>query len=243
MDTRHLEQLREIEADYWWHVNKRRVVVRFLSLWAVTSGRLLEVGCGGGLLSAALTRDGWNVVAGDRNPEALAFAREQGVRHAVAFDANAAWPVASGRFDLVLMLDVLEHLADDAHAARELHRVLRPGGAALLTVPAHPFLFSDWDRLLGHYRRYRRAQLVSLVQNCGLKPLMVSYWNTVAFLPAFVLRGKYRLWNSTLKHAEFPHVPSWVNKLLKLSGWLESLWLPRSVCAFGLSLAALGIKE
>ena len=77
--------------------------------------------------------------------------------------------------------DVLEHIADDAAAAREIARVLRPGGVFIFSVPAHPWLWSAHDVALWHQRRYRRPDLIRLLEGSGLGLRWLSYWNAVLF--------------------------------------------------------------
>jgi SAM-dependent methyltransferase len=87
------------------------------------------------------------------------------------------WP------DVVLLLDVLEHLDDDAAALREARALLRPGGALVITVPAYQWLWSDHDVLLQHRRRYTLRRLRARVTAAGLSISHASYFNTL-LLPA-----------------------------------------------------------
>jgi hypothetical protein len=92
---------------------------------------------------------------------------------------------------------------------------------AVLTVPAHPFLFSSWDKVLGHYRRYSKSLLELTVRDAGFQPILLSYYNALSFFPAVIFRGKDRLLGRQLERAEFPEVPELVNTFLKLWGRLE----------------------
>ncbi len=243
MDPRHLLELREKEASYWWHVNKRRLVMALLRGCVQPGGSILEVGCGGGFLSAALVGDGWREVASDVSYDAARFARDRGATDALVFDAGGGWPFADGSFDAVLMTDVLEHLDEDETALAEAGRILRPGGAVVVTVPAHPFLFSTWDRLVGHRRRYTRTSLTRTVRRAGLCPRRLTAWNLISFAPAVVLRTKDRWFGSTPDHAEFPEVPRVVNACLKWIGHLERTVGARVDLRWGLSYAAVLSKD
>jgi SAM-dependent methyltransferase len=89
-------------------------------------------------------------------------------------------PIADNVFGAVLLLDVLEHV-DDHAALAEVHRVLRPGGVAVITVPAVPWLWSYRDEAAGHLRRYGRRQLVQAITGARLAVLAVQYYQCLLF--------------------------------------------------------------
>ncbi|HTX60193.1 MAG TPA: class I SAM-dependent methyltransferase, partial [Verrucomicrobiae bacterium] len=132
---------------------------------ALLPGRLVyNVGCGGGYFSALAAARGCTVVACEPDPQAYALAAKSapaGVTVlACGLDAFAAnRPPA----DVVVMHDVLEHIEDDGAAVEQLARLVRPGGALAISVPSMPALFGLHDELLGHYRRYRQAELRRLI--------------------------------------------------------------------------------
>jgi len=222
MDENHLLELSLLEANYWWHVNKRQLVFRFLDSQNISKSRILEVGCGGGLLSSLLTQAGANVIATDISINATRAAKNLGVTKSTIFDAGQPWPFKNYSFKAVIMLDVLEHIADDIACLREARRVLRRDGIAVLTVPAHPFLFSSWDKILGHHRRYSKSLLQLALRKAGFQTILISYHNVLSFIPALIIRGKDRLFNGRIESAEFPRVPEIINKCLKWWGRLES---------------------
>ncbi len=227
------------ETNYWWFVNKRRLARMLLARHAARRGVVLEAGCGGGLFSSELVRDGWRVISGDLSPAAAHFAHEQGVPEALAFDANAGWPVADASVDAVVMLDMLEHVKDDLGALREVRRVLRPGGVAILTVPAYQFLYSSWDEYNEHFRRYTARGLARTARAAGLEVERSSYWNKISVPAAILLRWRDRLLGTKLKDLEFPPVPNWVNAALIAYGRVECAWLRYLPLPMGLSVWAV----
>jgi SAM-dependent methyltransferase len=82
----------------------------------------------------------------------------------------------NGAWDVVFLLDVLEHLPDDAGALREVHRALAPGGLVFVTVPALRFFWSWNDDAIGHQRRYARGDLVDVAQKTGFEVLDARYF-------------------------------------------------------------------
>ena len=221
MDEKHLLELCLKEENYWWHVNKRQLVLKFLDSQNISNSRILEVGCGGGFLSSLLAQAGANVVATDMSINATRSVKDRGVTKSLTFDAGQPWPFKNDSFQVVIMLDVLEHIEDDIACLLEARRVLSRGGIALLTVPAHQFLFSSWDKVLGHHRRYSKSILRLAFRSVGFQPILISYHNVLSFFPALILRVKDRLFGSRLDFAEFPRVPEIVNKCLKWWGRLE----------------------
>ena len=221
MDEKHLLELRLKEENYWWHVNKRQLVLKFLDNQNISNSRILEVGCGGGFLSSILTQAGANVVATDMLFNATRSVKDRGATKSLTFDAGQPWPFKKYSFKAVIMLDVLEHIEDDIASLHEVRRVLSQDGIVVLTVPAHQFLFSSWDKVLGHHRRYSKSLLQLAFRKVGFQPILISYYNILSFFPAMILRGKDRLFGCRLECAEFPDVPKVVNKCLKWWGRLE----------------------
>lgn len=239
MQKEHLLELRDKELTYWWHTNKRRLVFKSLAKWNLLSSRILEIGSGGGLLSAMLHHAGADVVASDLHMEACGFARDSGVHKVLVFDASRHWPLKPSSFQTVLVLDVLEHFQDDVAFLTEVRRVLSPGGIGLINVPAYQFIFSTWDKALGHFRRYSKSSLIRVIKAAGLQIRTISYWNMLSLIPAIIIRGRDRFRQSTTLKAEFPWIPSYVNEGLKQWGRLELSAISTMSLPFGLSLFAV----
>lgn len=94
---------------------------------------------------------------------------------------------ADKSFDSIIMVNVLEHIEDDATALSECHRILRPGGALLILVPALPFLFSKLDQIHGHFRRYKKTELAKGVRNAGLEIQEIRYFDFLGMVPWWLL--------------------------------------------------------
>ena len=175
------------EMVHWWFRGRRTLLERLLARHLrgrLEPPRILDFGCGTGGNAVGYASIG-PVVGAEPDREALRFAgsRPAATRHRLDYcrAGGTALPLRSASFDAVIASDVLEHIADDGAAAREIARVLRPGGVFIFSVPAHPWLWSAHDIALWHQRRYRRPELVRLLRGAGLEPRWLSYWNAVLF--------------------------------------------------------------
>lgn len=242
MHLRDLEQMHAVEVDHWWFAGKRMLFKRILAERLARPGlRMLDVGSGTGAVPADFQRHGW-ILATDRSLDAMRFARGRGVAAAAVSDATLL-PVASAAVDLVLAFDVIEHVDDDRGMLVEIARVLRPGGAVAIHVPAWPSLWSRHDEVLQHKRRYTRRSLARLIAE---SPLDLEYlgWSSAAILaPAFVLRGIERIVGPRTETADIYPAPAPVNALLKGIYRIEAALAATTGLPFGLSLAAIAVRR
>ena len=166
------------------HAFRNAMIVRELKRRARPPAEVLDAGCGDGSLTATLTRLGYRVSAVDASPLCVERCR-QAVAGMPGGEESAslvrqsgldALPFADGSFDASVSGEVLEHVADDAAAARELGRVLRPGGLCVVTVPADPALWGIEDEWAGHLRRYTERQLADLFSGAGFMVISLRRW-------------------------------------------------------------------
>ncbi|MBI2586279.1 MAG: methyltransferase domain-containing protein [Rhodospirillales bacterium] len=156
------------------------------------AGEAVEIGAGTGTFSRRLLAHVDCLELVEPAPElarrlAGAFAGEARVgvvaRTAEEYLADAS-PVSR---DCAVMINVLEHLADDTRVMAGLFRLLKPGGHLLVFVPALPWLFGAMDEALGHYRRYRRAALIGLARDQGFEVIADRYFDFFGVLPWWVV--------------------------------------------------------
>jgi len=191
---------------------------RWKAYWAgmlrrFVAGNVLDVGAGIGSNAGPLmsTRvHGWTALEPD---ESLAAT----IRDRIAAGALPALcqPLAGtladiapdARFDAILYIDVLEHIADDRAEAEAAAGHLAPGGRLVVLVPAHPFLFSPFDAAIGHHRRYDRASLLALAPpRCRLEMFRMldsvgffaSLANKLLLRTAHPTAGQIRLWDRAM---------------------------------------------
>ena len=168
MEPERLRRLAEIEDWHFWFAGRRELVDRLVSA-ELAGGRrdVLDVGCGTGSTLARYAAD-HRATGVDASPEAVAAARARVPRATVDRAEAESLPFADESFDVVFLLDVLEH-ADDRAALAEVARVLRAAACAVASVPAMPALWSYRDAGAGHLRRYTRASVGALADSAGLE--------------------------------------------------------------------------
>ena len=207
----------------------------------VRHGRLeiLDVGCGTGALLREVEAFG-NARGIDMSPEAIQYCQRRGLSN-VQQGSITNIPFPDNCFDVVMALDVLEHVADDQNGLAEVFRVLKPGGHALLFVPAFRSLWSITDELSHHFRRYTRPEFSGKVAAAGLQIVRSSYFNTFLFLPIALVRLFVRWRNIKLSSEERLMSPL-LNRLFFIIFRLESLVFNYVNFPFGISVYILAAK-
>jgi SAM-dependent methyltransferase len=172
----------EAEEAQWWYAGQRAIALGLLEPAMREVGaecpRLLDAGCGTGFNLVPLGRLG-RASGIDLAPEALARCRVRAVR--VARADLRRLPFADATFDVATSFDVLYHawVEDDGAAVREMVRVLRPGGLALVRVPALEALRGAHDAEVQTRHRYTRGELLTLLESSGLVVRRITYCNSL----------------------------------------------------------------
>ena len=244
MDERFHAFEREVEDWHWWYRVRRQILDGKLAALGLDrdKARLLDLGCGTGGASLVLSSYG-HAVGVDRSPASFAIARDRPYAHRVVASAGATLPFAEASFDVVCALDILEHLDDDAAAARELYRICKPDGAVIVFVPAFDFLWGYNDEYSHHKRRYNEAQLKSLLINAGFAIDHSGYFNAVLFFPTLVARLVQRALPKLTNGMEHSTRPTPLNDVLTRVFQLELPILRRGGLPFGTSVFAVGHKS
>jgi SAM-dependent methyltransferase len=146
------------------------------------SGRILEVGAGRGTYSEYFAEHG-HLTALEPSESHSAALRERmkDFPNVVVVTAQLNGAAAPGSYDTVVLLNVLEHIPDDHEALGDIYESLAPGGKMVLWVPAFECLYGKFDERIGHYRRYRRNELLALVHNTGFQQVTAKYTNLPGF--------------------------------------------------------------
>ncbi|MEA5593945.1 class I SAM-dependent methyltransferase [Rivularia sp. UHCC 0363] len=236
-------QYASVEDKHWWFVARRQIIEQvILKLNLPKNAQILEAGCGTGGNLQMLSRYG-KVSAMELDEIACQLANQRQVIQVKRGSLPDNIPFNS-QYDLILILDVIEHLDDDLSALKALYYKLKPGGYLLVTVPAYQFLWSEHDEINHHKRRYRLTGLKQVVKNAGYKIGYGSYFNTVLFPVVAIVRGLAKLpkqnKNQPSSDLVLPSKP--VNQIFKWLFASERYLINRLSLPFGVSILLLARK-
>ena len=187
MQEHELVTLSYAKTDY-----RRQGAIR-LALDHVSGSDVLDMRCLEGELSVVLALEGRKVVGLDGFAGAVERTNEEATRNGINQQIAQVWSltdlykhVGDKKFDSVLCLDLLNHVDNDRNTLQEISEVVKPGGKLIILAPAFPALLGKRDESLGHLRRYKKKELVKLLDEFGFKADLCRYWNALA-LPGYVL--------------------------------------------------------
>jgi SAM-dependent methyltransferase len=247
-DPLHFRSLVSVEDRHFWFRARNDVIstlVRQITAPLRPGYSVLEMGCGdGNVLRFLQAVCGTGCVIGmDLYLEGLRYARSRAACNLVQGDV-ARPPFRKG-FQLIGMFDVLEHIADDSEMLGHVWNLLEANGVLLLTVPAHPHLWSYFDEISGHCRRYEKDELRLKLERSGFKVefltgYMASIYPLMYLTRRFKSKGKQQPGEAL---SEEVRVVPIINGILSLLLSLESKWLSRrKQLPFGASLVAIARK-
>jgi len=181
-----VESLAGSDDQHWWFRSKAVIVSHLIERFA-PPGQLADIGAGAGGVTGQLAPDR-RPLAVEGSPELVAICARRGVRAVQGLARDL--PLGPRSVAVVTMLDVIEHLPDPIGPLREARRVLRPDGVLVVTVPAHAWLWSDADELLGHVKRYTRPLLRAELEAGGFRPVWISHVFSWLVAPVYVSRRR-----------------------------------------------------
>lgn len=185
MDESYVRKYPDLERHHFWWSARQRIAFDFVQA-AARLPRLLDVGCGSGATLEVLEPICASVQGVEIDP--LAVLPSSRIKDRISIGTLDEQRFAEGSFDVILMMDVLEHVPDPSALLREASRVLAPGGALLATVPAFRFLWSEHDVLNRHFRRYRRRELSDQLTEAGFTVERCGYFFMFLLLPKLLAK-------------------------------------------------------
>jgi 2-polyprenyl-3-methyl-5-hydroxy-6-metoxy-1,4-benzoquinol methylase len=227
-DTDVMAALTRAEDRHFWHLARNRFIVsRLRRLAAAHSARVLELGCGGGCVSAALARSGWAVTGVDGHLSRIrqAAARAPAATFVVHDLERGLEPLGGERWEVVGLFDVLEHLSEPAAALRSAAGAVVPGGLIVGTVPALMALWSDVDVRSGHRVRFGRTTLESLLRSVPVEVLEIVDFNRLLVPMLWLQRRAVARSDALEQGLKVPWAPinAALDYALRVEQWLTPL--------------------
>jgi len=234
-----VERYRDLYNRHWWWRARTEFIVETLKRYQPPQGwgNILDVGCGDALFFERLSQFG-SVEGIEPDAEAINSSNRYFRQiYNQPFDSNFR---PGKRYSLILMLDVIEHLADPAAALEHLTTLLEPAGLVIATVPAFRILWTNHDLLNHHVERYTKSALDQLLQQSGLRVLESRYFYHWTFGAKLVVRAYERMTHAAPAPASVPsHV---LNEFFYWLSRLEQKTLSQLQMPFGSSLMAIACR-
>jgi SAM-dependent methyltransferase len=237
----------EMEKKHFWHTGRKEIILSVLKgVPDIGSARMLEIGCGNGNVLSFLKAHGIDIEGGDIFLEGLKFCR-QNTAGVPLYQIDILALPFQNEFDVIGLFDVLEHIENDERALGEVNSALKTHGKILLTVPAHKYLWSSWDEVSMHRRRYDRKEIISKLERNGFTILKASYYISFLFplfLAVRILSKMRRSKNltETTQSVEVQTIPL-INTLLLWTIRFEKKLLKYCNLPLGASLLILAQKN
>lgn len=219
----------------WWNLARNSVIASVLEQAVPRHARLIEIGCGTGVVVQALRKQGWDVTGCDAgSPTPI-----DEVADRLLLETPFERMPQRDKFDAILMFDVLEHIEDAAGFMRSALDSFPLATAVIVTVPARPEAWSAWDDYYGHHRRYLPATLCAELEAAGLKVARTEYFFHSLYVAARLINALGLARSVTVSAAPRPAL--W-RRVVASSLWLESRVL-RLAPIPGLSLIAVAYRR
>lgn len=242
MDRSVYENMAQIDARHWWFAARRKIIATLIAdkVRPPSGARILEVGCGTGSNLELLSRFG-AVEAIEPDDETRAFAAQRSGLPVRGGTLPGNVDLADGRYDLITLFDVLEHIPDDRGALAELSSKIAPGGRLLITVPAMPWLWSGHDVAHHHQRRYTAQTLRAALEAGGFRMLHLTHFNSLLFPLIVAARAWGKVHGREGGDDAIPSPP--VNRILQGLFASERHLVSRLSIPFGVSLAVVAERK
>jgi SAM-dependent methyltransferase len=240
MELTYAQQYRDLYENHWWWRAREHYVLDIISGFELPhQADILDVGCGDGLFFEALSKFG-KPFGVEPDEALLSNAKWRDNIYNVSFDENFQ---TDRQFDLILMLDVLEHLDMDSAALQKSVNLLKPNGKILATVPALMSAWTAHDDVNHHRRRYKRSEFEAIFRSAGLTVTFCRYYFVWTYFPKFILGLKERVLGVSTSEVQTHIPPKRVNALITSLSYFEHRFFHRLPIPFGTSLIAVGERK
>jgi len=234
------ESMAELDTKHFWYVSRLQIINSLI--YKISNQgvhKVLDFGCGSGYISKGLQDRFPNlkITSADHNEIALKSVKSKGISDVLDLRVQA---LQESSYDIILCLDVLEHLENDQACLVKLKKSLKKNGKIIVTVPAFEFLWSGEDYVSNHLRRYNKKKLNNLIQKSGFRVEYISYFNFFLFLPIlFVLFKNRILFPKSMYESNVKVYPDFLNLLFTKIFSFEEKFIGRIKFPIGFSLVAI----
>lgn len=246
MDKSLYDNIYQVESTHWWYKARRDIIFDWVwrTLKRYDHPRILDIGCGTGFNISYLKQAGYEQADGlDVSKDALAYCQSRNLENIILSSAETL-PIQDSTYDVVLALDIIEHLPNDRQALSDIHRILKTNGTLGIFVPAYQFLWSFQDEISHHQRRYVAGELREKLTKTGFHIRKLTYVNTFLFPIIFLGRLVLRLFPGFFKiESESQLNPTWTNEILYHIFRSEIGFIRLVNFAFGVSILCICEKQ
>lgn len=245
-DSDHYERIDRIERRHFWFLIRSEILEQVIRTFISSpKGRsFLEIGFGTGIVLRVLDSMGFITTGIDVNARALLYAKKQTRARLLRQSIYTFRP--NQQYDAIGAFDVLEHQTQDKTFLLCCKKLLKKQGHLFLTVPAGPYLWSRYDELSGHKKRYTKRDIISILRTCGFRVDYCNYWQ-VFIVPLYWIVRKYMHMLRPQQHLMddvYLKIPIWpIHRIMYAIGWVEMKLLPYVVFPFGASLVVVCTKK
>jgi len=217
-----------------WFIKRKELVYSLLKNQP-KSAKILEIGCGSGYILDYLKKKRYQNVEGvDASKTWLKFYTN--------IKKGTKIPNKKGAYDIILLLDVIEHVKEEKVLLRKIYRILKKDGVLLISAPAYMFMWSHHDVLNKHYRRYTQTRLNKPLTENGFDIIKSTYWNAKMLPAIYLIKIIQKIKKSKASNMEV--MPDWTNNIYKVILGLENFFIDMGVkLPFGLSIFTLARKH
>ena len=244
MEYKQYIKLYEVETEHWWFSARKKIIAHIVDkkIKKNRNSTLLDFGCGTGAILDELSKK-YTTYGADMSELAISFCKKRNLSNIFTNDHFFNNSEYKGKFDIVTVLDVIEHIDEDQQLLEKLKDLLAEDGSIVITVPAYQFLFGAHDIANMHKRRYNKKGLRKVVESAGYQIYKLSYFNTFT-APLIILRRfldrNEKGWEYSMDY-DIPN--KFLNAILKFVFGLEKHILSSISMPFGISILCIAKKR